>query len=69
MQIVDFTRKHIEAAVQLTRQNYEDERGFVPALPPALILPEEQEKYCVFESTKGWRYTGQAKHLRCILPA
>ncbi len=43
MQIVDFTRKHIEAAVQLTRQNYEDERGFVPALPPILILPDLEQ--------------------------
>lgn len=40
MQIIDFTADHIEAAVQLTRQNYEQERGFVPALPPTLIMPD-----------------------------
>ena len=34
MQIVNFTVDHIKAAVQLAKQNYEDERGFVPALPP-----------------------------------
>ena len=34
MQIVDFTVDHIKAAVQLAKQNYEDERSFVPALPP-----------------------------------
>lgn len=34
MQIVDFTVDHIKAAVQLAKQNYEDERAYVPALPP-----------------------------------
>lgn len=40
MQIVDFTVDHIEAAVRLAKQNYEDERGFVPALPPVDRLPD-----------------------------
>ncbi len=40
MQIVDFTVDHIKAAVQLAKQNYEDERGFVPALPPVDTLPD-----------------------------
>lgn len=34
MQIVDFTVEHIKAAVQLAKQNYEDEGGVVSALPP-----------------------------------
>lgn len=34
MIITDFTTDQIEAAVQLAKQNYEDERSFVPALPP-----------------------------------
>lgn len=40
MQIVDFTVDHIKAAVQLAKKNYEDERGFVPALPPVDRLPD-----------------------------
>lgn len=40
MQIIDFTVNHIKAAVQLAKQNYEDERGFVPALPPVDRLPD-----------------------------
>ena len=40
MIITDFTADHIEAAVQLAKQNYEDERGFVPALPPVDRLPD-----------------------------
>lgn len=39
MIITDFTADHIEAATLLTRQNYEQERGFVPALPPVDTLP------------------------------
>ncbi len=38
--IKDFTRDHIKATAQLAKQNYEEERGFVPALPPALVLPD-----------------------------
>lgn len=41
--IKDFTRDHIKAAAQLAKQNYEEERGFVPALPPALILPDLEQ--------------------------
>lgn len=33
MQIVDFTAAHIEQAEQIAKQNYMEERGFVPALP------------------------------------
>ena len=33
LQILDFTTAHIEQAVQIALQNYEEERGFVPALP------------------------------------
>lgn len=40
MQIIDFTADHIEAAARLARQNYEEERGFVPALPPVDKLPD-----------------------------
>lgn len=40
MQIVDFTHDHIEAAVQLAKQNYVEERGFVPVLPPVDRLPD-----------------------------
>ena len=40
MQIVDFTTNHIEAAANLARQNYEEERGFVPTLPPVDRLPD-----------------------------
>ena len=40
MQIVDFTAAHIEQAVQIAMQNYEAERGFVPALPSVDIFPD-----------------------------
>ncbi|MDR0294359.1 MAG: GNAT family N-acetyltransferase [Oscillospiraceae bacterium] len=40
MQIVGFTTAHIEQAIQIARQNYETERGFVPALPPAEEWPD-----------------------------
>lgn len=40
MQIVDFTYDHVEAAVQLAKQNYEEERSFVPVLPPVDRLPD-----------------------------
>lgn len=33
MQIVDFTAAYIEQAMHIAKQNYEMERGFVPALP------------------------------------
>ncbi len=39
MIITDFTADHIEAATLLARQNYEQERSFVPTLPPADTLP------------------------------
>ena len=39
MLITDFTTDHIETATFLVRQNYEQERSFVPALPPVDTLP------------------------------
>jgi GNAT superfamily N-acetyltransferase len=38
--ITDFTTDHIETATFLVRQNYEQERSFVPALPPVDTLPD-----------------------------
>ena len=40
MQIIDFTAAHIEQAAQIAKQNYEEERGFVPALPPIDTVPD-----------------------------
>jgi hypothetical protein len=37
--IKDFKLDHIKAVMQLAKQNYEEERGFVPALPPTLVMP------------------------------
>ena len=33
MQVIDFTVAHVEQATQIALQNYEEERGFVSALP------------------------------------
>lgn len=43
MQIIDFERDHIETATQLIRQNYEQERGFVPACPQRVALPDMKQ--------------------------
>jgi len=40
MQIIDFTAAHIEQAAQIAKQNYEEERGFVPVLPPVDKMPD-----------------------------
>ena len=40
MQIVDFNIAHIEQAAQIAKQNYEDERRFVPALPLIDSVPD-----------------------------
>ena len=40
MQIVDFTAAYIKQAVHIAKQNYETERGFVPALPPVDEWPD-----------------------------
>jgi hypothetical protein len=40
MQIVDFTIAHIEQAAQIAKQNYEEERGLLPALPPIDTVPD-----------------------------
>ena len=40
MQIVDFTAAHIEQATLIAKQNYEAERGFIPALPPVDQWPD-----------------------------
>ena len=40
LKIINFSRDHIEQASQIAKQNYEEERGFVPTLPLADKLPE-----------------------------
>ena len=40
MQITDFTAAHIEQAARIALQNYEAERGCVPALPPVDAVPD-----------------------------
>ena len=40
MQIVDFATAHIEQAMQIAKQNYEDERHHVSALPPIETVPD-----------------------------
>jgi len=40
MQIIDFTAAHIEQASRIARQNYEEEREHVPALPPIDRFPD-----------------------------
>jgi ribosomal protein S18 acetylase RimI-like enzyme len=40
LQIVDFTAAHIERAALIVKQNYETERGKVPALPPVDEIPD-----------------------------
>jgi GNAT superfamily N-acetyltransferase len=49
MKIVDFSAAHVERATQLAKENYQEERGFVPALPPAGRLPD------LVEFAKGGR--------------
>ena len=39
MQIVDFTTELIGQAAQIAMQNYEEERRFVPVLPPVNAVP------------------------------
>jgi GNAT superfamily N-acetyltransferase len=39
MQIVDFATAHIEQAIRIAKQNYDEERSYVPALPPVDKLP------------------------------
>jgi len=40
MQIVDFTTDHINKALNIAKQNYDDERMNVPFLPPVDSLPD-----------------------------
>ena len=40
MNIIDFESCHIEPAVRIAKQNYEEERGFVPALPLVDTMPD-----------------------------
>ena len=40
MIIVDFERKHAEAAAELAMAGYEDERRKVPSLPEVTELPD-----------------------------
>ena len=39
MRIADFTAAHIEQAAQIAIQNYREERGHVPVLPPIETVP------------------------------
>lgn len=39
MQIIDFTAAHIEQAAKIAKQNYDEERRHVPALPPVDTVP------------------------------
>ena len=40
MKIVDFAFAHIDQAEQIAKLNYEEERTFVPALPPIGVIPD-----------------------------
>ena len=40
MHITDFTDAHVERAAQIAKQNYEQERGLVPALPLVENIPD-----------------------------
>ena len=40
MQIYKFTAAHVEQAAQIALQNYKDECGHVPALPPVEAVPD-----------------------------
>jgi len=40
MKIVDFTTAHVELAEKIAKQNYDEERGYVPALPPVDAIPD-----------------------------
>ena len=42
MEIINFTSNHIEQAIQIGKQNYDEERESVPALPPVSIWPDMQ---------------------------
>lgn len=43
MQIIDFKSDHIETATMLVNKNYEQERGFVPACPKSVALPDMKQ--------------------------
>jgi len=40
MRVVDFAAVHIEQAARIAKQNYDEERGFVPALPAIDKAPD-----------------------------
>jgi GNAT superfamily N-acetyltransferase len=40
MHIIDFTTAHVERAAVIAKQNYDEERTSVPALPPAVNVPD-----------------------------
>jgi GNAT superfamily N-acetyltransferase len=43
MKIVEFTADYVEQALQIAKQNYEEERGIVTALPSVDVLPNLTE--------------------------
>ena len=43
MQIVDFAASHIEQTAIIAKQNYEEERRRVPALPPVDVVPNLEQ--------------------------
>ncbi|WP_313133781.1 GNAT family N-acetyltransferase [Anaerocolumna sp.] len=43
MIITDFTQEHIEEALKIAKENYEEERNFVPILPAFDVLPDLAE--------------------------
>ena len=43
MRIVDFAAPHIEQAAIIAKQNYEEERRRVPALPPVDVVPNLEQ--------------------------
>ena len=47
MRIIDFKNDHIEEAMQIAKANYEEERSFVPMLPPVNIMLLQRKRISV----------------------
>lgn len=68
MIIVDFERKHAEAAAELAMAGYEDERRKVPSLPEVTELPDLTPfaNNCLgvaaFEGEKCWDFYAVTSH-------